>query len=400
MGTKRVKIREIDPEKPSTRSDQDITSQAKKIFGDKGIDIVRATDTIKVTNAKNCEVAKDADAAEDGATKDDKTVEKDATKDDEAVEKDATKDDEAVEKDATKGAQSVENNATQDPQAVENDDDTKDTISTDAGHAPLPADAPPAHDDGWDCAWLEDHQRHLYWNKFTGERTWNNPRVPDSAYGEYGYGAGAHAYHAYPVATSSGAYNAFQTGTNAPEQSTYPAHSSAHGASPYVSGPPGLPPGTWHYDSANPVHGHADNGATNNDPVYNPKIHGNWDPNADYAVAARKRQEAAEQATAQPTAFPFGAPGSDGYAAAATFNHRTGQFQSSDVTADRHSDANKALRQQNAYFDANASANSHDGRSLKEERRNQKLSKAQLQQYRQKKADKKLQKQRDWLLRD
>lgn len=43
----------------------------------------------------------------------------------------------------------------------------------------------------------------------------------------------------------------------------------------------------------------------------------------------------------------------------------------------------------NAFFDVDSAANSHDGRSLKEERRNNKLSKKEIAEANQKRKDKK-----------
>lgn len=43
----------------------------------------------------------------------------------------------------------------------------------------------------------------------------------------------------------------------------------------------------------------------------------------------------------------------------------------------------------NAFFDVDSAANSHDGRSLKEERRNKKLSKKEIAEMNQKRKDKK-----------
>lgn len=48
------------------------------------------------------------------------------------------------------------------------------------------------------------------------------------------------------------------------------------------------------------------------------------------------------------------------------------------------------------YFDVDAAANSHDGRSLKAERQMKKLSKKELKAFREKRKEKKEQKRRAW----
>lgn len=50
-----------------------------------------------------------------------------------------------------------------------------------------------------------------------------------------------------------------------------------------------------------------------------------------------------------------------------------------------------------AFFDVDAAANSHDGRSLKAERRGKTLSKQELKAFKEKRRDKKEEKRRAWL---
>lgn len=129
------------------------------------------------------------------------------------------------------------------------------------------------------------------------------------------------------------------------------------------------------------------------DMTYNPKIHGSWDPNAPYAQAYKQKrlQEAlAEQGVTSQTPAPTE------YAAGGTFNRYTGSFQSADKSAERHNDFNKSGRQMNAFFDHDAAANSHDGRSLKEERRNKKLSAKELHELKEKRRLKKEKKRMDF----
>lgn len=51
----------------------------------------------------------------------------------------------------------------------------------------------------------------------------------------------------------------------------------------------------------------------------------------------------------------------------------------------------------NAFFDVDAAANSHDGRSLKAERSGKKLSKGELKTFKDKRKAKKEEKRRAWL---
>lgn len=82
------------------------------------------------------------------------------------------------------------------------------------------------------------------------------------------------------------------------------------------------------------------------------------------------------------------------YGSSMAFNRFTGNAQQAHLNPERYSDSAKASRQQNAFFDADAAANSHDGKSLKAERREQRISKKQLQEYKKRNKEKKVQKQR------
>ncbi|KAG4430149.1 hypothetical protein IFR05_014372 [Cadophora sp. M221] len=119
---------------------------------------------------------------------------------------------------------------------------------------------------------------------------------------------------------------------------------------------------------------------------YNPAIHGDYDPTAWYA---------------QPTA-PEPAPGqatdpASQYTATAAFNRFTGRYQAADLNPENFNDENKSKRQMNAFFDVDAAANSHDGRSLKAERSGKKISKTELKQFKEKRKQKKEEKRRAWL---
>ncbi|KAF2685311.1 hypothetical protein K458DRAFT_417369 [Lentithecium fluviatile CBS 122367] len=131
---------------------------------------------------------------------------------------------------------------------------------------------------------------------------------------------------------------------------------------------------------------------------YNPAIHGNYDPKADYARESDSdEEEEAPAAGAGASGLPK--PGDNDYSTHAPFNRFTGKFQPG-MNPEYHNDENKSKRQMNAFFDVDAAANSHDGRSLKEERRNKKLSKKELKAFKQKAAEKKREKARNWLTRD
>lgn len=195
---------------------------------------------------------------------------------------------------------------------------------------PLPAEAPPVEDDGWEPKWDDRAQAYYFFNRFTNVSQWNNPRAPQVA----------------------------------------------------QPPPPGVIPSAI---------------ATNTQPIarpvaggYDPAIHGDYDPNADYAqVQPTQEQEIAEYA-----------PGTDpaaAYAATGAFNRFTGKWQNAALNPENFNDENKSKRQMNAFFDVDAAANSHDGKSLKAERAGKKLSKQELKAFKEKRRDKKEEKRRAWL---
>lgn len=125
---------------------------------------------------------------------------------------------------------------------------------------------------------------------------------------------------------------------------------------------------------------------------YNPAIHGDYDPNAWYA-----KGDKADEDEYDAEAAAAGAYSTDPYASTATFNRFTGSFQAGDAGPGRHSDEAKSKRQMNAFFDADAAANAHDGRSLKAERTNKRLSKTEVKAFKEKRRAKKEEKRRAWL---
>lgn len=119
---------------------------------------------------------------------------------------------------------------------------------------------------------------------------------------------------------------------------------------------------------------------------YNPAIHGDYDPNAWYA---KLHEEPPAPASHEDPSY------AEGYDATALFNRFTGQHQTEG--AGRHSDEAKSRRQMNAYFDVDAAANAHDGRSLKAERSGKKPSRNELKFFKEKRKARKEEKRRAWL---
>ncbi|KAM0346515.1 hypothetical protein ACHAPU_005580 [Fusarium lateritium] len=202
---------------------------------------------------------------------------------------------------------------------------------------PLPNEpTPQQEDDGWDCQWDPATQAWFFINRHTGKSQWDNPRVATSA-------------------------------TAPPVSVAVPA---APGTQPSVPQPPSL---------EKPAAG-----------GYNPAVHGDYDPNAWYA------QGGAEEDQVVATTAAIG-EAADIYGATATFNRFTGQFQTAGQGPERHNDESKSKRQMNAFFDVEAAANAHDGRSLKAERSGKKPSKTELKQFKEKRRARKEEKRRAWL---
>lgn len=127
---------------------------------------------------------------------------------------------------------------------------------------------------------------------------------------------------------------------------------------------------------------------------YNPAIHGDYDPTAPYAQLYEKQDE--DTAPAPGVGTGVGDPAA-AYTAAGQFNRFTGRWQAMSVTPENYNDENKARRQMNAFFDVDAAANSHNGRSLRAERSAKKLSRNELKMFKEKRREKKEEKRRAWL---
>ncbi|CRG87303.1 hypothetical protein PISL3812_04320 [Talaromyces islandicus] len=123
---------------------------------------------------------------------------------------------------------------------------------------------------------------------------------------------------------------------------------------------------------------------------YNPAIHGDYDPTAPYAQQYEQAQQAAGSSggTEDPSQL---------YTATGAFNRFTGKWQDASLRPENYNDENKSRRQMHAFFDVDAAANSHNGRSLKAERSGKKLSKAEVKAFREKRRERKEEKRRAWL---
>jgi hypothetical protein len=134
---------------------------------------------------------------------------------------------------------------------------------------------------------------------------------------------------------------------------------------------------------------------------YNPKIHGNYDPNADYAKFHSRQQQREDPLTAAASLAAAQDPeAAAAYASTMILNRFSGATQMGGAEAgpERHSDAAKSSRQMNAFFDVDSAANAHDGRSLKAERQAQRLTKQQVKEFNEKRAERKHKKRMAQLL--
>ena len=195
-------------------------------------------------------------------------------------------------------------------------------------------------DDGWDPIWDEKAQTFYFYNRFTKISQWENPRIP------------------------------MVTEPAPPGVGTYDRIEAPH---PIDEPPPPV--------GEKPAGG------------YDPAIHGDYDPDADYAKAGRESSNSDLAALHAPGTLDAG----DAYAATGTFNRFTGKWQAATLAPENFNDENKSKRQMNAYFDVDAAANSHDGKSLKAERSGKKLTKQELRAFKDKRRERKEEKRRAWL---
>jgi len=221
---------------------------------------------------------------------------------------------------------------------------------------PLPDEPIPAPeselDDGWAPVWDSTAQAYYFYNRFTSASQWENPRVPEAT---------NHDRIEAVAATAPGVAVGLHT-------------------SNVLAPPPGL------------IEPTAVAGG------YNPAVHGDYDPNADYAQLSTDPTSSTilSAVLLRPDGTPLPIDG-DAYAATAQFNRFTGRFQNTELKPENYNDEAKSKRQMAAFFDVDAAANTHDGRSLKKERQERKLTKEEVRAFREKKKERKEQKKRAWL---
>ena len=120
---------------------------------------------------------------------------------------------------------------------------------------------------------------------------------------------------------------------------------------------------------------------------YDPAIHGDYDPTASYAQQTQPNEDGTAQPV-DPAAI---------YTATGVFNRFTGKWQPHAINPENHNDENKSKRQMSAFFDVDAAANSHNGKSLKAERSGKKLTRQELKAFKEKRKEKKDEKRKAWL---
>lgn len=266
---------------------------------------------------------------------------------------------EADEKQAT-GSESPESSA-ESGEASESEKDEADGPPILNEPVPGASQAPTQHreeDDGWEFHWNPNTNSYWFFNRFTQVWQQENPRL--------------------------------QTGTAA----TTTISTSSTTASAAAAVPPPLRAA---------IEGPSAVGSVANG--YNPAIHGDYDPNAWYAQEARAAEAAAAAAQEAATAAALAAAQAqaagveprDEYESGGFFNARTGLWQDAEQGPDRHGDDARSRRQLNAFFDVDAAANMHDGRSLRAERAGKKPSRAELKAFKEKRKARKEEKRRAWL---
>lgn len=230
-------------------------------------------------------------------------------------------------------------------------------IPNESAPPPLPNERPPSgrptsEDDGWQPVWSDGTQAFYFYNRFTQATQWDNPRVPH--------------------ATTIGQQNTHKAPTHAPGTAA-----------------PSVPRTRQAELDESPLKPAVAGG-------YNPAIHGDYDPDADYNQPVMSSSDLSFEPTS--SSDPLDPQyNNDPYGATANFNRFTGRFQSNHLTPENFNDENKSKRQMNAFFDVDAAANRHDGRSLRAERAGKKLSKEEVKAFRDKRKSKKEERRRAWL---
>lgn len=193
---------------------------------------------------------------------------------------------------------------------------------------PLPPGPPPDEpNDGWEAIWEPTANAYYFYNSFTGVTTWENPRVPQDA-----------------------------TGTSQSQDTNASLQAAAYEPGTAAAGyPSGYPPAPGTEDALAGVAPGVDGEGSGL--TFYQLQHGITEPG---------------KVTAEDIA--------DSYSATGRFNRFTGKWQANKAPED-YSDESKSKRQMNFYFDVEAAANSHDGKSLRAERQKQKLSKKEVKAY-------------------
>lgn len=228
-----------------------------------------------------------------------------------------------------------------------------------ASNPPLPDEvAPPLPDgglasatdgdDGWVPVWDAGRQAYYFFNRISQVTQWDNPRVPTASDGP-------------PPGLAN--------------------HERNGAASPPISEPELAP--ELELEPKTRPHG-----------GYNPAIHGDYDPTADYAIEAQGQPDG--ERSGATSSLTTGDPATL-YATTGAFNRFTGRWQAEELTPENFNDENKSKRQMTAYFDVDAAANSHNGRSLRAERARKRLSKKEVKAFKDKRREKKEEKRRAWL---
>lgn len=235
------------------------------------------------------------------------------------------------------------------------------TATTAAATTTIPVEAASAEsveegeeDDGWQPVWEDSAQAFYFYNRFTGASTWTNPRVPEAT---TMVAAGGIGNHDRIEGQEEGEEEDDQE-----EGEERKKRRRKNGARPHGG--------------------------------YDPSIHGDYDPTAAYA---QETQDGVDAHNAAQLLLEGANNNQSLYATTGAFNRFTGKWQAATLTPENFNDEHKSRRQMSAFFDVDAAANRHDGKSLKAERAGKKLSKKELKAFKEKRREKKEEKRRAWL---
>ena len=130
---------------------------------------------------------------------------------------------------------------------------------------------------------------------------------------------------------------------------------------------------------------------------YNPAIHGDYDPNADYAQDLSEPRSTSLEASQSNLEEDYTTSAS--FSRFSTTPHFVNPLNPSQASCvpEYHDEEHKSRRQMSGFFDVDAAANSHDGRSLKAERQEKRLTKKEVRAFKEKRKCRKEEKRRAWL---